>query len=221
MSATDETTNLRDLVRLAAASVHVAYPGTVVSYERTAQRATVQIVPAFRRRDPEQGGAVVAYRVPPISGVPVAFPGAGGVSFTFPLAAGDSGLLVVTSRSMDEWLQEGGTASTPQDQRRHDLTDSVFLPGLRSFAADEVVPAAGLHATAAVIRADTLLLGDSAAASFVALATAVEAQLSALKTAIAAAPVVAGDGGASFKAALLAALASWPGSVAATKVRAT
>lgn len=58
-------------------------------------------------------------------------------------------------------------------------------------------------------------------ADFVALAASVATQLNTLKSAIAAAAVVAGDGGASFKAAILTSLASWPGSVAASKVKAT
>lgn len=220
MAEPDETSNARDLVRLAAASVHVAYPGTVVSYDSAAQRAVIRIAPSFRRADPN-GGPPVLYRAPDIPGVPVAFPGGGpDYSDTWPLAAGSSGLVVITSRSMDEWLSAGGTTSEPQDPRRHDLTDAVFLPGLRSFAAAEVVPAAGLHASARVIRAPLVLLGDNTATDFVALASLVETQLTALKTAITAAPVIAGDGGASFKAALIAALSSWPSTTAATKVKA-
>lgn len=180
MAEPDSTTIARESARLAAASVHVAYPATIVSYDSASQKATVRIAPCFRRKDPAQGNAVVTYRPPDIPGVPVAFPGAGEYSDTWPLVAGNSGLLIVVSRSMDEWLSQGGTTSEPQDPRRHDLTDSVFLPGLRSFAASEVVPAAGVHASARVIRAPLLLLGDSTATAFVALATLVLDRLTAI-----------------------------------------
>lgn len=56
---------------------------------------------------------------------------------------------------------------------------------------------------------------------FVALSSSVGSQLSTLKSAISGAAVIAGDGGASFKAAIVAALSVWPGSVAATKVKAS
>lgn len=66
-----------------------------------------------------------------------------------------------------------------------------------------------------------LHLGALSAADFVALNGLVQSNLNALKTAISAAVVVTGDGGLSFKTTLLAALAGWPTSTAATKVKAT
>jgi hypothetical protein len=60
----------------------------------------------------------------------------------------------------------------------------------------------------------------ASATQFVALASLVEAQLTALKTAISGAATVANDGGAAFKTNLLTALASWPATTAATKTKA-
>lgn len=74
--------------------------------------------------------------------------------------------------------------------------------------------------TAIVVDADGVRLGSRDASQFVALAQLVADQLTTLKDAIANAPVVALDGGASFKAAIVAALTTWPESVAAEKVRA-
>lgn len=54
----------------------------------------------------------------------------------------------------------------------------------------------------------------------VALASKVAVELGVLNSAISAAPVVPGDGGAAFKASLVAALAAWPASVASGKVKA-
>lgn len=56
---------------------------------------------------------------------------------------------------------------------------------------------------------------------FVALAALVSSELSELKSAISGAATVPNDGGSAFKTAVVAALAAWPGSVAATKVKAT
>ena len=105
------------------------------------------------------------------------------------------------------------------DDRRHRL--SGLQPGevavysetgaavvLKADGSVEVTPGAG-----AVVK----LAGDTDA---VALASKVTTELGVLKTAITNAPVVVGDGGASFKGALVAALTAWPASVASGKVKA-
>lgn len=77
-----------------------------------------------------------------------------------------------------------------------------------------------LKSSRIVADAPELRLGSDSASDFVALASLVSIQLTQLKAAIAGAGVTAGDGGATFKATLLAALAAWPTSVAAGKVKA-
>lgn len=74
--------------------------------------------------------------------------------------------------------------------------------------------------TAIVVDADSVRLGSAGASQFVALAQLVADQLTILKNAISSAPVAPLDGGASFKAGLVSALATWPESVAAEKVTA-
>lgn len=61
-------------------------------------------------------------------------------------------------------------------------------------------------------------VGDGA--NFVALENLVATQLTILLSAIAASPVVALDGGASFKAGILSALTAWPASVASSNLKA-
>jgi hypothetical protein len=58
-------------------------------------------------------------------------------------------------------------------------------------------------------------------ADFVALAAKVATELNVLKSAITSAVIVPLDGGASLKSSILTALTTWPGSVAASKVKAT
>ena len=64
-------------------------------------------------------------------------------------------------------------------------------------------------------------VGADPGAEFIALATKVATELTALKSAISGAAVAGGDGGATFKSNILAALTAWPGDVAATKAKAT
>jgi len=210
--------NLMESARAAVAGVNVCLPATVVSYDHDEQRAVVQIVPAFLRK---LAGAVVVDGHPAISNVPVVFFGGGGGDYsdTWPLEVGDPGLVVFCDRSIDEWLSTGAAKTEPQDRRRHDVNDAMFIPGHRPFA-DPVGPL-GRDASARVIRAPMLLLGSSSASAFVALASLVDSQLSALSTALSTWVPVANDGGAALKTLITTLQGTgWPASVAATKVKA-
>jgi len=90
------------------------------------------------------------------------------------------------------------------------------LPRVVAFAGHDQAAWTPLRLT---LDADVVELGDGAAHE-VALHNLVEDELDALKSAVSGAGVTAGDGGAAFKANILSALASWPGSTGASKVRA-
>lgn len=71
--------------------------------------------------------------LPVLVDCPVIFPGGGGFEFTFPIAAGDEGIVIFASRCIDAWWQNGGVQ--PQAElRMHDLSDGMFLPGMFSQA---------------------------------------------------------------------------------------
>ncbi len=112
------------------ADIHTSLPGKIVRYDATTQKADVQ--PLIKERYTDESGAMQSRDLPVIPAVPVQFPGAGGYRITFPVAADDVGLVVFSEASLDKWLVSGGTVD-PADDRRHDLTDAVFLPGLRDF----------------------------------------------------------------------------------------
>lgn len=175
-SQPSSTGNLSEAARSAVAGVNVALPATVVSYDATTQTVSLQVVPCFRRK---VGGQVSCYQPPQIHAVPVLFPGAGDYSDTWPLAAGDTGIALFCDRSLDEWKATGAASTEPQDQRRHSVTDAVFLPAGRSIA--DPVPAEGVDATARVIRAPMLKLGSADASAFVALADLVDARFAELR----------------------------------------
>lgn len=104
-------------------NVHTALPGTVVSYEASSGKASVQPAGKWKGDD----GQEVAY--PVIHNVPVLFPcGAGGAAgMTFPLHAGDGCLLVFSESQTDDFLSDSDVS---EDPRRHDLNDAICLPGL-------------------------------------------------------------------------------------------
>lgn len=205
--------------------LHTALPGVVKSYDATKQVADIQ--PTIKRVDRDENGAKVAIDPPVISSVPIMWPRAGGYFITFPLAPGDSVLLVFCESELGAWLDSGQVAH-PGDEGRHTLAGAVAIPGLFPVAGALSAGDAGTgHFVAGKaggpqihIDGSTVQLG-AAGGQFVALENLVGAQLSALKSAISGAVTVPNDGGASLKSTILAALSTWPASVAATKAKAT
>lgn len=111
------------------ADVHVSMPGIVVAYDAATQTADVQ--PALRRVVLSTDDDPIAEDLPILRNVPVSFPGGAGFTIHFTLAAGDSGDLIFSSMSHNEW-QASGDVSTPGNLRPHDLASAKFYPGIRS-----------------------------------------------------------------------------------------
>jgi len=216
--------------------VKVAQPAWVLSYDRATQTATIQIATAYKVRN--DAGELVARVRPPVANVPVQFCG----SVTWDLEEGEWGMALIADRSLDEWKATASQSVDPRDPRRFDVTDAVFLAGVRP-AADPL-PARALPTGTApndevVIwdrdKGGGIKLGDSTATKAVALDPDVQAQMAILETAILSAvsaailsvtppPAVVPDGGlvafTAFQSTLTAALAAWPSSMGATKVKA-
>lgn len=108
--------------------VYTALPGAIESYDAVKGRAKVK--PQIQEVQDSTG----KYKpLPVVPGVPVIFPGGAAASLTMPLAKGDTGLLIFTKHALEVWLSRGGDVA-PGDPRLFDLTDAVFLPGLRPFS---------------------------------------------------------------------------------------
>lgn len=70
--------------------------------------------------------------ISPLLQVPVYTLGGGGVTVTFPIAAGDECLVIFNDRELDNWLLNGGI-TTPSTPRIHDFSDGLCFVGFRSF----------------------------------------------------------------------------------------
>lgn len=116
--------------------IHTAIPAEVVSYD--ALKRTASVKPTIRKKD-ESG--IVEY--PVLQDVKVFFAGSGKWSVVHDLVAGDCGLVLFSELSVAEWITNGGIV-TPASSRHHHLSDSFFLPLLRTDASlVAVVPFTG------------------------------------------------------------------------------
>lgn len=104
--------------------VGTSIPGHVVAFDPVTQLAQIQ--PGIQRI--ERDGSAV--NLPPAIEVPVCFPG-GEFCIEYQIDPGTEGLLIVSQRCIDAWVNQGGVARPPI-QRFHDMSDSLFIPGFRS-----------------------------------------------------------------------------------------
>lgn len=125
--------------------IWTALPGIVQSFDPATQTCTVQ--PAIKARAQNPDGSFEWVEIPLLTECPVFFPGGGGLTMTFPVAAGDDCLVVFSSRCIDAWWQSGGV-QVQAELRMHDLSDGMVFPGFNSVPK---VPA-GISTTKAQIR---------------------------------------------------------------------
>lgn len=124
--------DLAELLSLAVgqglSDLFVGLPGRVESYSASASTADVR--PMLRRPVDDPDGSALFEDLPVIPSVRVVWPGGGGFAISFPLAEGDTGVLLCLDYPIDGWGRNGALAS-PGDLRAHSLSSAVFIPGLR------------------------------------------------------------------------------------------
>ena len=113
-------------------NVHTALPGTVESFDRSTNRATVKPFGSYKATDGRQ------FPYPVVHNAPVYFPcGMGGnAGMTFPVSAGDGCLIIFSMEQMEDYLSGGKTDNL--DPRKHSLNDAIVLAGLYSNAVPSI-----------------------------------------------------------------------------------
>lgn len=123
--------------------IWTALPGIVQSFDAQAQTCVVQPSIRFKIHDPaiktyntptmikDPSGQFYWDQMPLLLDCPVVFPSGGGVTLTFPIAAGDEVLVIFASRCIDAWWQAGGVQNQAA-VRMHDLSDGFVIPQVRS-----------------------------------------------------------------------------------------
>ena len=110
-------------IRTNQLELHTAFPAEITAV--TTPGFLVSVQPLLKRRFMDAS----VEPLPIIQNVPVVMPNGARYSIRVPVAVGDTGLCVVSERSLDVWKIHGGTVD-PQDTRLHHLSDAVFIPGL-------------------------------------------------------------------------------------------
>ena len=173
----EETPRLGTIINAAIArvlaSVFTALPARVERYDASRREVDLQVMVFESFFDPS--GAREVKEIPVVPSVPVVFPGNASGGMTHVVARGDFVLAVFASSSIDSWLATG-IAGAPSDDRHHNVSDAVAIPGLFPFSGAGAAPAASTAAT--VVYGDEVRLGSKDAADPVVR----QSDLAALKT---------------------------------------
>jgi hypothetical protein len=111
--------------------VHTHVPFKVVSVDWSKKPPTLVAQPTIKARQILPDGTQKWVDLPQVPDVPIQFPGGGGASLTFPIKAGDEGLLMISTRSTDSY-QQSGDGQPPVDLRPHDLSNCYAMMGSRT-----------------------------------------------------------------------------------------
>lgn len=124
---------MKRTIRKAQADTRVAMPARILSYDAGSRLARVQILQPELTED----GQTVAQ--PVITDVPVFMPVGGGAAVTFPVGAGDDGIVWFADQDIGAWAADGNPI--PDSGRRHSLSDAMFMPaqGRGAASADNLV----------------------------------------------------------------------------------
>lgn len=106
--------------------------GRIVTFYPATHTADVQIL--FRRV--MKNGATASY--PTLLNCPVFTAQGGGASMQFPIAAGDTCIVLFADRNIDNWYLNGNE-QPPIDGRLHDPSDGIVLVGL-NWKTDTTIP---------------------------------------------------------------------------------
>jgi hypothetical protein len=134
-----DTPTLEDVISNAIRKVmldfRVSIPVKVLKYDSENQKVDIQ--PLIRKKYKTQDRTGQVVDSPVISDVPIEWPSSdsGNAYMTFPLKVGDLGRAEFMDRSIAEWLSGNGSMVTPEDPRIHNISDAVFVPGLRPFGS--------------------------------------------------------------------------------------
>ena len=105
--------------------------GRIESFNELYQTAIVSI--EYQRKVENKPDTYDLKDYPNLIDIPVVVLGGGNGSIRFPIASGDTCLVLFNDRDMDGWFTSGSKAPLSSD-RKHSFSDGVALVGLRSMS---------------------------------------------------------------------------------------
>jgi hypothetical protein len=110
-------------------NVNTHLPAKVVAVTDYGSKQTVDVNIQLSRL--YSNGKVLDNKDSIIYGVPVVFPSGGGGLLSFPVAVGDTVLIVFSQRNIEDWLlSDGQREIIPGDSRHYSDSDAIAIPGL-------------------------------------------------------------------------------------------
>jgi hypothetical protein len=201
--------------------IRTTIPATVVKFypggPTEAPSVDVQPVPFVRDRT----GA--AFAIKQVQRVPVKYPGGGGFEIVWPLIPGDTVVLHVSDRSIDQWRRTGLAGDT-RAGRMHNISDAFADPSTGPDTSPATVTATkftlrGPGGVALALETGGIVnVGAEVGAEFIALAAKVLSELTSIQTQYNLHVHVAPVGGST---GVPVPPMTAPGPVAATKAKAT
>jgi len=127
----DLPATLDEAARAIKVSLNCVQIGIIESFDSARQVATVQIA-MNQLREIKPDGTKVIEQYPLIKECPVHTMFGGDSFINMPVRAGDNCLVFFNDRSIDQWLNKGGT-QLPDTSRVHDISDAICLVGIRHY----------------------------------------------------------------------------------------
>ena len=111
--------------------VYTAIPAEVIGVARFQEDSLIDVRPSINKLYEDR-----YYLSAPalLENVPVMFPSGGGGMISFPVAVGDTVLLVFNKYSIENWLEGTGGQITPEVARSFNQSDAVAITGLYPMA---------------------------------------------------------------------------------------
>lgn len=122
----DQETAIRYAMSALQSNLWTSFPAIVQSVDLTAMTLTAQ--PVIQGIVNTSDDSTSYTNISLLTDVPIVFPSGGGFALTFPIAVNDEVLIVVASRCIDSWWQNGGIG-IPMETRMHDLSDGFAIVG--------------------------------------------------------------------------------------------
>lgn len=167
-----DSLTLSDIIKIgiedAQSTQWTVLPVEVVKVD--AAKATVDVQPVMTQVAPDGQPE----ELPVILSAPIQYVRMGPFILKAPVQVGDLGVVVISSLAFASWFTSGQRGLPPESQRRNNLSDAIYLPGMHASTSPPSAPS-GLHmgaeddsiylrmsATEAVIEASSIKLGDAA-----------------------------------------------------------